>query len=124
MVLLSYCRPIPDQGNGEVVDLAIAIRPGEHLQGFENTRGVLYLLAGDAAGSPAADRTNVEIEVIEDALMSLEPIEGLKRLLGRRPGRRLADDSTPRPVRTGGSADGATSDSRPARESLEGAASH
>jgi hypothetical protein len=111
------------QVNGDVVDLPVAVRPGEDPQFFENTRGVLCLLAGDAAGSPAAVRTSVEIEVIEDALMNLEPVEGLKRLLRRGPGRRLADDSMPRPARTGGSADGAASSSGPARESLQGAAS-
>ena len=111
------------QGNGDVVDLPVAVRPGEDTQFFENTKGVLCLLAGDAAGSPAAARTSVEIEVIEDALMDMEPVEGLRRLLWRGPGRRLAADSMPRPVRTGGSADGADPESRPARESLHGAAS-
>jgi hypothetical protein len=111
------------QGNGDVLDLPVAVRPGEKPQDFENTGGVLCLLAGDAAGSPAADRTNVEIEVIEEALMSMEPIEGLRRVLGRRPGRCLANDPMTRPVRAGGWADGADPESRPAREPLHGAAS-
>ena len=93
------------QSNGDVVDLPVAVRPGEQPQYFENTRGVLCLLAGDAAGSPAADRTNVEIEVIEDALMNREAVEGLRRVLGRGPSRRLADDYMPRLARTGGPAD-------------------
>ena len=93
------------QDNGDVVDISVAVRPGEHPQDFGNTRGVLGLLAGDAAGSPAADRTNVEIEVIEDALMNREAVEGLRRVLGRGPGRRLADDCMPRLARTGGPAD-------------------
>ena len=93
------------QGNGDVVDLPVAVRPGEAPQFFENTRGVLCLLAGDAAGSPAADPTDVEIEVIEDALMNTEPVEGLRRVLGRGPSRRLADDCMPRLARTGGPAD-------------------
>ena len=93
------------QDNGDVVDIPVAVRPGEHPQDFGNTRGVLCLLAGDAAGSPAADRTNVEIEVIEDALMNREAVEGLRRVLGRGPGRRLADDCMPRLARTGGPAD-------------------
>jgi hypothetical protein len=101
------------QGNNDVVDLPVAVRPGEQPQFFENTRGVLCLLAGDAAGSPAADQTDVEIEVIEDALMHTKPVEGLRQVLGRVPGRRLAAYSMPRPVRTGGSADGAASDSGP-----------
>jgi hypothetical protein len=101
------------QGNGEVVDIPVAIRPGEDPLVFETTRAVLGLLAGDAAGSPAADPTDVEIEVIEDALMSMAPVEGLKWVLGRGPGRRLADDPMPRPVRTGGSVDGAASYSGP-----------
>jgi hypothetical protein len=111
------------QGNGDVVDLAMAIRPGEDPQLFENTRGVLCLLAVDDAGSPGAGPTDVEIEVIEDALMDLEPVEGLKRLLRRGPGRRLADDSLPGPARAGGPAGRAASSSGPARESLQGAAS-
>jgi hypothetical protein len=111
------------QSNGDVVDLPVAVRLGEQPQYFENTRGVLCLLAGDATGSPAANRTDIEIEVIEDALMEMEPVEGLKWVLGRGPGRRLADDSIPRLVRTGGSADRAASDSGPAPKSLSGAAS-
>ena len=105
------------QSNGDVVDLPVAIRPGEDPQFFENTRGVLCLLAGDAAGSPTADPTDVEIEVIEDALMNTEPVEGLRRVLGRGPGRRLADDSMATPIRTGRSAERAASYSGPARES-------
>lgn len=111
------------QADGDVVDTAMAIRPGENPRDFENTRGVLRLLARESTGSPAMDRTNVEIEVIEVALMKMEPVEGLKRLLGRGPGRRFADDSLPRPVRAGGSADGAASDGGPGRESSPGAAS-
>ena len=111
------------QANGDAVDLPMAIRPGEDPQVFETTRSVLGLLAGDATRSPDADRTSVEIEVIEDALMDMEPVEGLRWVLGRGPGRRLADDSMPHLVRTGGSADGAASDSGPARESLHGQAS-
>jgi hypothetical protein len=106
-----------DQGNGDAVDIAMAIRPGANPQVFENTRAVLRLLAGKSTGSPAADRTHVEIELIEDALMNMKPVEGLKRLLGRGPGRRLADDSRPLPARTGGSEDGAASYSGPARVS-------
>jgi hypothetical protein len=111
------------RGNGDVDDLPVAVRPGENPQDFESTGGVLCLLAGDAAGSPAADRTNVEIDVIDEALMSMEPIEGLRRVLGRGPGRCLADDPMTRPVRAGAWADRADPDSRPARESLHGAAS-
>jgi hypothetical protein len=93
------------QGNGDVVDIAMAIRPGENPQVFENTRAVLCLLAGKSTGSPVADRTNVEIEVIEDALMDMEPVEGLKRVLERGPGHRLWDDSLSRPIRAGWPAD-------------------
>jgi hypothetical protein len=110
-------------GNGDGVDRAMAIRPGENPQAFETTRGVLCLLAGDATRSPAADPTDVEIELIEDALMSMEPVEGLRRVLWRGPSRGLADDCMPRPVRTGASAGRAASYSGPDRESLEGAAS-
>jgi hypothetical protein len=111
------------QGNSDVVDLPVAVRPGEDPLFFENTRGVLCLLAGGAVGSPAADPTDVEIEVIEDALMNTEPVEGLRRVLGRGPGRRLAADSMPRPVRTGGSANGAASGSGPGNP-LGGGSSH
>jgi hypothetical protein len=91
----------------------MAMRPGERHEDFANTRGVLSLLAGDAAGSPTADPTDVEIEVIEDALMKTEPVEGLRWVLGRGPGRRLADDPMPCPVRTGGLLDEAASYSGP-----------
>ena len=53
--------------NCDVGDIAMAIRPGERLGDFGNTRGVLCLLAGKPTGSPAVDRTSVEIEVIEEA---------------------------------------------------------
>jgi hypothetical protein len=108
------------QGNGDVIDLPVAVRPGENTEFFQNTRAVLCLLAGKFNGSPAADRTNVEIEVIEEALMNLEPVEGLRRVLWRGPGRRLADDAMPGLVRTGGSADETASSSAPARDSLSG----
>jgi hypothetical protein len=111
------------QGNVKVVDIAMAIRPGKNPQAFESTRSVLCLLAGDTAGSPFADRTNVEIEAIEDAWMNMEPVDGLKRLLRRGPVHRLADDYMPRPFRTGGSAKRAASYSGPDWDSLEGAAS-
>jgi hypothetical protein len=103
------------QDNGDVVDIAMAIRPGERPGDFGNTRGVLCLLAGKPTGSPAVDRTSVEIEVIEDALMNMEPVDGLKRVLWRGPGRRLADDSMAHPVRTRRSAERAASYSGPAR---------
>jgi hypothetical protein len=105
------------QDNGDVVDIAMAIRPGERLEDFGNTQGVLCLLAGKPTGSPAVDRTSVEIEVIEEALMNMEPVDGLRRVLWRGPGRRLADDSMARPNRTGVSADRVSSSSGPARES-------
>jgi hypothetical protein len=111
------------QDNGDAVDIALAIRPGEKHEDFGNTRGVLSLLAGEAVGSPPVDPTDVEIEVIEDVLMSMGPVEGLRRVPWRGPGRRLADDSMPRPVRADGPADGAASDCGPTRESLQGAAS-
>jgi hypothetical protein len=111
------------QGNGDVVDVPVAIRSGENPLVFENTRAVLCLLAGGAGGWPAADPTKVEIEVIEDNLMSMEPVEGLRRVLGRGPGRRLADDSMSCLVRAGRSADGAACDSGPDRESFHRAAS-
>jgi hypothetical protein len=103
------------QDNGDKVDLAMAIRPGEKPEDFGNTRGVLCQLAGKPTGSPAVDRASVEIEVIEDALMDMEPVDGLKRVLWRGPGRRLVDDSMARPVRTGMSAEGAAFDSGPDR---------
>jgi hypothetical protein len=64
------------------------------------------------------DRTSVEIEVIEDALMHMEPVDGLKRVLWRGPGRRLVDDSMARPVRAGRSAERAAFDSGPDRKLL------
>jgi hypothetical protein len=72
--------------DGEVVDIPMPSRPGEYLHNFEDTRAVLCLLAGKSPGSPATDPTKVEIEMIDDALMNIEPVEGLKQLLGRGPG--------------------------------------
>ena len=51
----------------------------ERTRWSSRTRGACCAyLAGDAAGSPAADRKNVEIEVIEDALMSMEARRGIE----------------------------------------------
>jgi hypothetical protein len=82
----------------------VAVRVGAERLGA-GRRGEPGSAESARAGSPAADRTNVEIEVIEDALMAMEPVEGLNRLLRRGPGRRLADDCMPRLARTGGAAD-------------------
>ena len=50
------------QDNGDVVDIAMAIRPGERPGDFGNTRGVLCLLAGKPTGSPAVDRGDCPID--------------------------------------------------------------
>jgi hypothetical protein len=45
--------------------------------------------------------------------MSMEPVDGLRWVLGRGPDRRRADDPMPRPVRTGGLLDEAASHGGP-----------
>ena len=69
------------QANGNFTDAAISYRPGEGQECFDNTKAVLLTLAGNRQVLGAVAFRNAKIEVIEDAMMEMEPVEGLRQLL-------------------------------------------
>ncbi len=69
------------QSNGMFADVAISYRPGEKNEYFDNAKAVLLTLAGNRPGPGIMDYTNARTEVIEDAMMEMEPMEGLRQLL-------------------------------------------
>jgi hypothetical protein len=71
------------QADGIVANVEASYRPGEMPEYFDTTKAVLRTLAGNPPGSGAVDYTKAKIVVMEDTLMELEPVEGLRRLLGR-----------------------------------------
>ncbi len=71
------------QANGIVADIPIWYRPGERPECFDHAKAVLLALAGNRPGLGTVDYTNARTEVIEDAMMEMEPMEGLRQLLTR-----------------------------------------
>jgi hypothetical protein len=71
--------------NGQVMNLAQTIRPGQRTELFESTRGALTLLAGHPIETAALDRSHVKIEEIEGPVVYMDPVKGLKQLLSREP---------------------------------------
>jgi hypothetical protein len=69
------------QANGKFTDVAISYRPGETPECFGNTMAVLLTLAGNRPGPGTVDCKNANTEVIEDAMMEMEPVDGLRQLL-------------------------------------------
>jgi hypothetical protein len=71
------------QANGAVTYLALSYRLGDRLECFNETKVVVRALARDCLGPDAADCENAQIEVVEDAMMGMEPVQGLRQLLSR-----------------------------------------
>jgi hypothetical protein len=71
------------RADGAYADMPVAYRYGESPENFRNERAVLLTLAGRPPGHAFWDCALANVEVIEDAMMELEPREGLRRLLGR-----------------------------------------
>jgi hypothetical protein len=69
------------QANGYFTDISIWYRPGERPECFDNTKAVLLTLAGNRPGPGTVDCTNARTEVIDDAMMEMEPKEGIRQLL-------------------------------------------
>jgi hypothetical protein len=69
------------QADGIFADVPIWYRAGERPECFDNTKAVLLTLAGNRPGPGTVDYTNARTEVIDDALMKMEPVEGLRQLL-------------------------------------------
>ncbi len=70
------------QADGVFADVPIWYRPGERPECFDHAKAVLLTLAGNSPGPGTASFTNAKSEVIDDALMEMEPMEGLRQLLG------------------------------------------
>jgi hypothetical protein len=68
------------QANGKVTEVAYSYRPGERPEYFDNTKAVLLTLAGNRAGPAAVAEKNTKTEVIDDAMMEMEPMAGLRQL--------------------------------------------
>jgi hypothetical protein len=69
------------QANGNFADVAISYRPGEKPECFDHVKAVLLTLGGHRPVPGTVDYTNARIEVIDDAMMEMEPMEGLRQLL-------------------------------------------
>ena len=69
------------QANGFVTDVPIWYRPGERPECFDNVKAVLLTLAGNRPARRTVDYTNAKTKVIEDAMMEIEPVDGLRQLL-------------------------------------------
>jgi hypothetical protein len=66
-----------------VANVTASYRPGAMPEYFDNTKAVLLTLARNPPGPCTVDFTKAEIVVIEDAMMDLGPVQGLRRLLAR-----------------------------------------
>src|SRR5271166_5743184 len=71
------------QANGNFADVPIWYRPGERPECFDIAKAVLLTLAGNRPGSGTVAYTNARTEVIDDAVIEMEPMEGLTQLLTR-----------------------------------------
>jgi hypothetical protein len=71
------------QANGFFTDLPIWYRPGERPECFEDAKSALRILAGDRRGPGIMAYRNARTEVIEDAMMEIKPVDGLRQLLTR-----------------------------------------
>jgi hypothetical protein len=69
------------QANGFFTDVPIWYRPGERPECFDNVKAVLLRLAGNRPGPGTVAYRNAKTEVIEDAMMEMEPVDGLRQLL-------------------------------------------
>ena len=69
------------QANGFFTDIPNWYRPGERPECFDIAKAVLFTLAGNRAGPGIMDYTNARTEVIDDAMMEMEPAERLRQLL-------------------------------------------
>jgi hypothetical protein len=69
------------QANGFSTDIPIWYRPGERPECFDIAKAVLLALAGNPPRLGIMDYTNARTEVIDDAMMEMEPAERLRQLL-------------------------------------------
>lgn len=69
------------QANGFFTDVPIWYRPGERPECFDDAKAVLHTLAGNPPGHGAAAYSNAKTVVIDNAMMEVEPVDGLRQLL-------------------------------------------
>ena len=69
------------QANGVFADVPIWYRPGERPECFDDVKAVLVALAGNRPGPAIMAYTNARTEVIDDAMMEMEPADGVRQLL-------------------------------------------
>ena len=71
------------QASGNFADVAISYRPGERPECFHSIKAVLLTLAGNRPVPGTVGYRNANTEVIDDAMMDTEPVDGLRQLLTR-----------------------------------------
>jgi len=71
------------QANGFFTDIPIWYRPGERPECFDDAKAVLPTLAGNHPGPGIMAYANARTEVIDDAMMEMDPAEGVRQLLTR-----------------------------------------
>ncbi len=71
------------QANGFFTEILIWYRPGERPECFYDAKAVLLTLAGNRPGPGTVAYRNAKTEVIDDAMMEMEPAEVLRQLLRR-----------------------------------------
>jgi hypothetical protein len=69
--------------SGFFTDIPIWYRPGERPECFDEAKAALRMLAGDRRGPGIMVYTNARTEVIDDAMMEMDPAEGVRQLLTR-----------------------------------------
>jgi hypothetical protein len=70
--------------NGIFADVSIWYPPEQRPECFDDAKTVLLALAGNRPGPGTVALRNAKTEVIEDAMMEMEPVDGLRQLLTRR----------------------------------------
>ena len=80
------------QANGFFTDVPIWYRPGERPECLDNAKAALRMLAGDRPGPGTVAFRNAKTEVIEDAMMEMEPMEGLTRIIQTAPDKETSVD--------------------------------
>jgi hypothetical protein len=71
------------QANGFFTDVPTCYRPGERAECFEDAKAALRMLAGDRRRPGIMAYTIARTEVIDEAIMEMEPVDGLRQLLTR-----------------------------------------
>jgi hypothetical protein len=69
--------------DGSFADLPVSYRPGEWPDNFNYERDFLLTIAGNPPESGSEDWTDARVEVIEEAMMEMAPLGGLRQLLAR-----------------------------------------